>query len=150
MRSADEALLDAVRGAIAVLEAELVGVAEPAGHHGLVRRDDVLRHVDVGRCAGPAVQELVSAADGVLDAPVVERERHRAGGMAEVPDHGNAVRVAVRGDRRDVVGRARSKIDVGEQDQRSVTVDRADDTLGLRQDEIEPLASNRLTSPSRM
>ena len=70
----------------------------------------------------------------------VERERHRAGGVAEVPDHGNAACVAVRGDRRHVMGRTRSKIDVGEQDQRGVTVDRADNGLGLRQGQIEPLA----------
>ena len=139
-RGADEALVDGLRRPEAVLEAELIGMREPAGDGGLVRRDGALRHVDVGRRAGAAVQELVGAADGVVHAPAVERERDRAGGVAEVPDQGHAAFAAVRGDPRHVVHGAGAKVDVGEGCERGPLVDGAGNLRRVREHEVEALA----------
>ena len=87
---AAEELPDARIGAEAPLEGERRGMRPPAGQ-GLARRlVEPRSDVDEGRRAGPAVEILIGAADGEIDRACVERDRHDARRMAQVPDHQRA------------------------------------------------------------
>ena len=64
---------------------------EPAGERLVERRQMPLGHIDMRGRAGPAVEELVAAADREIGAIRVEMQFDRAGRMREVPDDQRAL-----------------------------------------------------------
>ena len=88
-RAADEAA-DALGRAEIEVEGERSGMAEPAGERRARRRLVARGDVEPRRGAGAAVQVLVGAADGEVDAAAGEIDRQRAGGVGEIPQNERA------------------------------------------------------------
>ena len=73
--------------------------------------------------AGAAVEVLVGAADRDVGVRAGQVDRHRAGGVAQVPLHQRAGVVGGGGQRRQVEHRAGAEVDVGQREQRDVVVE---------------------------
>ncbi len=128
-RAGDEAA-DALGGRVAGAHQERVGVAHPAldrlGELALEPGVDVAE----GRRAGAAVEVLVAAADGEIDVPLVERDRDRTGGVAQVPEDQRARVVGDPGQPGGIGQPGRAVGDVVEHDQRRTLADRVAELVG--------------------
>ena len=103
---------------------ERIRAAQPAPDR-LAQRLLVLgAHVEKRRRPGPAVEVLVRAADGEVDAVVVEPDRQHAGAVAEVEQGERPGGVGGVRDRAHVGDRRRAVVDVGEGDERGLLADR--------------------------
>src|SRR5690606_30416516 len=119
-RGAGHELARARGGDVAGTHGERVDAAHPALDR--LAQPAVQAAAQVGERGGAraAVEELVGAADGEVDAPLVEGERDGAGRVAQVEQHVGARGVGGLGDGGGVGEPAGSVDDVGEQHQRGV------------------------------
>ena len=117
-------------GRVAGAHEERVGVAHPAldrlGQLALEAGVDVAE----GGRARAAVEVLVGAADGEVDVPLVERDRHRAGRVAEVPEHQRAGVVGDPGELGGVGEPGRAVGDVVDHDERGALADGLAELVG--------------------
>ena len=104
---------------------ERVGGPHPAPDRLGQRPEVALRDVQVRRRPGAAVEVLVAAPDREVDAPGVELDRHRAGRVAQVPEHQGAGLVGDPGQLGHVGQPGRPVRHVAEHHQRGVRADRA-------------------------
>ena len=113
------------------VEAERVGMAEPAAERLREPAMMAFRRIEEGRRAGAAIEEFVTAADGEIDAAAGKVERQHACRMREVPDHQRAGLMRGAGQPRHVVDGAVAVIDVAEHQHRRVGVEAVDDGVGV-------------------
>ena len=119
-----EPALHALGGAVAVLEREGGGVAHPAGEGVGQRRLMALRDIGEGGSAGAAVEIFVGAADRHVGVGGGEIERDRADTVAQIPEDQRACVMRAARPRGHVEAVGGLVMDVGEEDECGIVVDR--------------------------
>ena len=85
------------------------------------------RRVHVGRRTRPPAEVLVAAADGEVDAGLVERHRHHPGGVAQVPQRERARLVRGRREPRQVEQLTGAVVEMRQRDQGHLTSEAGQD-----------------------
>ncbi len=143
-RRADQEARDAGGRAVVQVKGEGCGLAEPAPNRRLQLILQFAADIQESRRARAAVQVFVRAADGQIDFPAIELDRHGADGVAEIPEDERAGFVRAPGQRGRVVQEAALEDHVGERQQRRAGIERlgdgllrAEDSVG-RGDDLQP------------